>query len=100
HTRFSRDWSSDVCSSDLGSSSSAKLEIFSWWTGAGEEDGLLALLELFQEKYPDIEVENAAVAGGAGTNAKAVLASRMQGNDPPSSEERRVGKEGEPTGSH
>ncbi|QIZ65954.1 ABC transporter substrate-binding protein [Geobacillus subterraneus] len=61
-----------------------KLEIFSWWTGAGEEDGLKALIKLFQEKYPDIEVENAAVAGGAGTNAKAVLASRMQGDDPPS----------------
>jgi glucose/mannose transport system substrate-binding protein len=61
-----------------------KLEIFSWWTGAGEEDGLKALIALFQEKYPDIKVENAAVAGGAGTNAKAVLATRMQGNDPPS----------------
>lgn len=75
--------SEETNGSSEGSSSSAKLEIFSWWTGAGEEDGLLALLELFQEKYPDIEVENAAVAGGAGTNAKAVLASRMQGNDPP-----------------
>lgn len=60
------------------------LEIFSWWTGAGEEDGLLALIELFESKHPDITVENAAVAGGAGTNAKAVLAARMQGNDPPS----------------
>nr|WP_259548775.1 ABC transporter substrate-binding protein [Heyndrickxia oleronia] len=61
-----------------------KLEIFSWWTGAGEEDGLKALLALFKEKHADISVENAAVAGGAGTNAKAVLASRMQGDDPPS----------------
>ncbi|WP_130860486.1 ABC transporter substrate-binding protein [Gracilibacillus phocaeensis] len=60
------------------------VEIFSWWTGAGEEDGLLALIDLFEEKHPDITVENAAVAGGAGTNAKAVLATRMQGNDPPS----------------
>lgn len=67
-----------------GQKAGEKLEIFSWWTGAGEEDGLKALIKLFQEKYPDIEVENAAVAGGAGTNAKAVLASRMQGNDPPS----------------
>ncbi|NNU83824.1 carbohydrate ABC transporter substrate-binding protein [Geobacillus sp. BMUD] len=81
------------CSSNSSSSDDAKqgsqkagekLEIFSWWTGAGEEDGLKALIKLFQEKYPDIQVENAAVAGGAGTNAKAVLASRMQGNDPPS----------------
>lgn len=59
------------------------MEIFSWWTGAGEEDGLKALIKLFEEKYPDVPIENAAVAGGAGTNAKAVLASRMQGNDPP-----------------
>ncbi|MBT9282747.1 MAG: ABC transporter substrate-binding protein [Hydrogenibacillus schlegelii] len=60
------------------------LEIFSWWTGAGEEAGLLALIDLFKSKYPNVDVVNAAVAGGAGTNAKAVLASRMQGGDPPS----------------
>lgn len=60
-----------------------KVEIFSWWTGAGEEAGLQGLIKLFSEKHPDIEVINAAVAGGAGTNAKAVLASRMQGGDPP-----------------
>lgn len=59
------------------------VEIFSWWTGAGEEDGLKALIALFKEVQPDIEVINAAVSGGAGTNAKAVLASRMQGGDPP-----------------
>ncbi|GAE29682.1 ABC transporter substrate-binding protein [Alkalihalobacillus hemicellulosilyticus] len=73
----------DTESNGAVSSSREKLEIFSWWTGAGEEDGLIALIELFQEQHPDIAVENAAVAGGAGTNAKAVLASRMQGNDPP-----------------
>ncbi|MFC0559152.1 ABC transporter substrate-binding protein [Halalkalibacter alkalisediminis] len=65
------------------SSDGEVVEIFSWWTGAGEEDGLLALIDLFEEQYPDITVENAAVAGGAGTNAKAVLTSRIQGNDPP-----------------
>jgi glucose/mannose transport system substrate-binding protein len=64
--------------------SGSKVEIFSWWTGAGEEAGLQGLIKLFKEKHPDIEVINAAVAGGAGTNAKAVLASRMQGGDPPS----------------
>ncbi|UOQ50309.1 ABC transporter substrate-binding protein [Gracilibacillus caseinilyticus] len=77
----SEDTSSD---SEEASGDGGKVEIFSWWTGAGEEDGLLALIDLFEEKHPDIEVENAAVAGGAGTNAKAVLAARMQGNDPPS----------------
>lgn len=60
-----------------------EVEIFSWWTGAGEEAGLNALIKLFEEKNPDIKVNNAAVAGGAGTNAKATLATRMQGDDPP-----------------
>lgn len=60
------------------------VEIFSWWTGAGEEEGLLALIDKFTEDNPDIEIDNAAVSGGAGTNAKAVLATRMQGDDPPS----------------
>ncbi|MCP8617562.1 ABC transporter substrate-binding protein [Salirhabdus salicampi] len=74
-----------ACSDNAsGSDDEQKLEIFSWWTGAGEEDGLNALIDLFQEQYPDIEVENAAVSGGAGTNAKAVLATRMAGDDPPS----------------
>lgn len=66
-----------------GKETNGSVEIFSWWTGAGEEAGLQGLIELFSEKKPDIEVINAAVAGGAGTNAKAVLASRMQGGDPP-----------------
>ncbi|TCZ75907.1 carbohydrate ABC transporter substrate-binding protein [Paenibacillus albiflavus] len=64
-------------------SSNKSVEIFSWWTGAGEEAGLKGLIELFKKKHSDIEIVNAAVAGGAGTNAKAVLASRMQGGDPP-----------------
>ena len=59
------------------------VEIFSWWTGAGEEAGLLALIDLFQEQYPEYDVVNSAVAGGAGTDARAVLASRMQAGDPP-----------------
>lgn len=63
--------------------SNQQVEIFSWWTGAGEETGLLELIKLFTDKHPNIEVINAAVAGGAGTNAKAVLTSRMHGGDPP-----------------
>lgn len=62
-----------------------EVEIFSWWTGGGEEEGLLALFEIFNENYPDIEIINATVAGGAGTNAKAVLKTRMVGGNPPDS---------------
>jgi|SRR5690625_20383 len=69
------------------------VEIFSWWTGAGEEEGLLALIDLFNEEYPEIEIENAAVAGGAGTNAKAVLTTRMEGDNPPSTFQVHGGEE-------
>jgi len=70
-----------------------ELEIFSWWTGGGEEEGLLALFELFKEDNPDVEIINAAVAGGAGTNAKAVLKTRMLGGNPPDSFQIHAGME-------
>ncbi len=69
------------------------LEIFSWWTAGGEADGLNAMYEVFAEQYPDVEVINATVAGGAGSNAKAVLATRMQANDPPDSFQVHAGHE-------
>ena len=64
---------------------SGQVEIFSWWVGGGEAAGLTAMTEVFNEKYPNIEFVNAAVAGGSGTNARAVLATRLQANDPPDS---------------
>lgn len=62
-----------------------KVEIFSWWTGGGEEESLQALLKIFERKYPRIEVINATVEGGAGINAKAALRTRMVGGNPPDS---------------
>jgi glucose/mannose transport system substrate-binding protein len=62
-----------------------KLEIFSWWTAGGEADGLNAMFAIYKKRYPGVEIINATVAGGAGTNAKAVLKTRMQGGDPPDS---------------
>ena len=69
------------------------VEVFSWWTGAGEADGLNAMIKLFQEKYPQYNFVNAAVAGGAGTTAKAVLATRLQAGDPPDSWQAHAGQE-------
>ncbi|MBA7629536.1 putative sugar-binding periplasmic protein [subsurface metagenome] len=62
-----------------------ELEIFSWWTAGGEAEGLNELFKLYAEEYPDVKIINATVAGGAGMKAKAVLATRMQGGDPPDS---------------
>jgi glucose/mannose transport system substrate-binding protein len=63
----------------------ARVEIFSWWTGPGEEDSLNALIKLYKQNYPGIEVINATVAGGGGINAKSVLQTRMVGGTPPDS---------------
>src|SRR5690606_22833160 len=70
-----------------------EFEFFSWWTGGGDSEGKEALLALFAERYPDVEIVDAAVAGGAGTNAQAVLASRLGSGDPPDSYQRHAGAE-------
>lgn len=70
-----------------------EVEIFSWWTAGGEADGLEAMIEVFGDEYPDLELVNAAVAGGAGTNARAVLATRLQQGDPPESWQGHAGQE-------
>ena len=59
------------------------LEIFTYWTAGGEADGLAAIEKIFAAKYPHTKITNAVVAGGAGSNANAVLATRMQGGKPP-----------------
>lgn len=71
----------------------SQVEVFSWWTGGGEAAGLEAMMGVFGAQYPDVEFINAAVAGGAGTNARAVLASRLQASDPPDSWQAHAGQE-------
>lgn len=71
----------------------SKLEIFSWWTAGGEANALQAVINLFHKYYPDVQVINATVAGGAGSNAKAVLKTRMLGGNPPDSFQVHAGME-------
>ena len=75
------------------STSASKLEIFSWWTAGGEADGLAEMFKIYKQQYSGVEIVNAAVAGGAGSNAKAVLATRMQGGKPPDSFQVDAGQE-------
>jgi len=76
-----------------GGADESQVEVFSWWTGGGEAAGLAAMEEVFNAEYPDIEFVNAAVAGGAGTNARAVLATRLQSGDPPDTWQGHAGQE-------
>lgn len=70
-----------------------KLEIFSWWTTGGEAAGLERLFEMYNERFPDVEIINATVAGGAGFQAKPALKARMLGGDPPDSFQVHMGHE-------
>jgi glucose/mannose transport system substrate-binding protein len=72
---------------------STEVEVFSWWVGPGEADGLAAMVKIFEAQYPTITFVNAAVAGGAGTNAKAVLQTRLAAGDPPDSWQAHAGQE-------
>src|SRR6266571_4731015 len=76
-----------------GGTASNKLEIFSWWTAGGEADGLNEMFGIYKKKYSGVAITNSAVAGGAGSNAKAVLATRMQGGKPPDSFQVHAGQE-------
>jgi len=71
----------------------SKLEIFSWWTAGGEAEGLQELIKIYNKLYPNVEVINATVAGGAGAQAKAVLKTRMLGGDPPDTFQVHAGHE-------
>ena len=71
---------------------SGEFEIFSWWAG-DEGPALQALIDKFEEMYPNVTVNNATVTGGSGVNARAVLKTRMLGGDPPDTFQVHAGQE-------
>lgn len=75
-----------------GGTASDEVEVFTWWTEGGEKAGLDGLVSTF-EQQSDFTFVNGAVAGGAGSNAKAVLASRLQSQDPPDTFQAHAGAE-------
>lgn len=76
-----------------GSSDTKDVEVFTWWAAGSEKAGLDALVTVFDEQHPDFTFVNGAVAGGAGSNAKNVLASRLQQGDPPDTFQAHAGAE-------
>jgi glucose/mannose transport system substrate-binding protein len=85
------------CSAVAGSGSDPnnpnQLEAFTWWVAGSEKVGLDALVDTFKLQYPAIEFLNASVAGGAGSNAKAALASRLEAANPPDTFQAHAGAE-------
>ena len=75
-----------ACGSQLPTSpatSTKQLEVVSWWTSPSESAALNDLFATFRQSNPGVTAINAAVAGGAGSNAIVELAKRLQRNDPP-----------------
>jgi glucose/mannose transport system substrate-binding protein len=75
------------------SSQACQLSVFSWWTGGGEAAGLDRLIKIWNKANPDCPFKNETVAGGAGSNAKAVLAQRLAAGNPPDSFQGHAGAE-------
>src|SRR5207248_9829815 len=78
--------------SSPGTAGTGKLEIFSWWTGPGEKDGLAEMFKIYKNKYPNVTITNSAVDGGAGSSAKDMLATRREDGRPPDSFQDQAGE--------
>jgi glucose/mannose transport system substrate-binding protein len=69
------------------------VEVFTWWAAGGEKAGLDGLVSTFAKDCAGSKFVNGAVAGGAGDNAKQVLASRLAQGDPPDTFQAHAGAE-------
>ncbi|GAA3156582.1 ABC transporter substrate-binding protein [Nonomuraea roseoviolacea subsp. carminata] len=76
-----------------GGDAKKQVEVFSWWTGPGEADGLKAMRQIFEQKNPSYTFFDAAVAGGSGDKAKALLQSKLQADTPPDTFQGHAGAE-------
>lgn len=60
-----------------------RLEVLSWWTSGSEAKALAILFDDFRAAHPGVDLVNASVAGGAGSNVAVALAERLRGGNPP-----------------
>ena len=72
---------------------SNQLEVFSYWTSGSEASALDALFQVFKQHNPNVEVVNAAIAGGSGSAAMPVLQTRLAGGNPPDTWQSHPGQE-------
>ncbi|MGA5759152.1 ABC transporter substrate-binding protein [Nonomuraea bangladeshensis] len=70
-----------------------QVEVFSWWTGPGEADGLAEMRKIFEQQNSTYSFFDAAVAGGSGDKAKALLESKLQAGQPPDTFQGHAGAE-------
>jgi glucose/mannose transport system substrate-binding protein len=76
-----------------GSAAAKQVEVFTWWSDGGEKKGLDGLVSTFTTACAGQTFQNGAVAGGAGAQAKQVLAARLAQNTPPDTFQAHAGAE-------
>src|SRR5512143_3910940 len=74
-------------------SGATKIEVQSWWTTGGEATGLQKVFDKFNAANSGLCAYNAAIAGGAGTAAQAVIKSRTLAGNPPDTFQVHMGHE-------
>ena len=75
------------------SEATGNVGVFTWWADGSEKAGLDALVDVFKTDYPNLTFDNLAVAGGAGSQAKSVLAAQLKAGNPPDSFQAHAGAE-------
>jgi len=60
-----------------------QLEVFHWWTAPGEREAADAMFAALNTAYPDIEIVENPVEGGAGSEHRLVLNARITAGIPP-----------------
>ena len=68
-----------------GSSWDTQLEVLHGWAGGDGEIAINALIEAFEEEYPDMETNFQAVGASANVNLNATILRRLSNNNPMSS---------------
>ncbi|GAA0287112.1 ABC transporter substrate-binding protein [Halobacterium noricense] len=68
-----------------GGEVSGPVEVLHGWTGGDGARAAEALTTAFEEAHPDIGLNMSPIGGGGNQNLDAVVANRLQSNDPPGS---------------
>ena len=68
-----------------GGGGNAPVEVLHGWTGGDGASAADALEEAFNEAHPDTELDMNPIGGGGNQNLDAVVANRLQNDNPPSS---------------
>ena len=70
------------------------LDIYHWWTSGGEVAAVGALVDVFENLYPDTTVKQSAVAGGSGVTMIPIITALVLAGEAPDAFQMHAGYEG------